>query len=158
MSAMRRVSALLVFWVVGAAVAVAGPTSIGAVDRVQAQVDATQAGQSRALAANSDLYFLDQCRGGNGARMEATLKDGAKLTLGERATLVVDAFVYDPAASRGKLAVPFAKGAFLFVGGLIERVPGADVQIRTPAAAIGVRGTTVWGGPIDNGFGVLALS
>lgn len=158
MSAIRRVSAFMVFCVVGAAVAVAGPTSIGAVDRVQAQVDATQAGQSRALAANSDLYFLDRCRSGSGARMEATLKDGTKLALGERATLVVDAFVYDPAASRGKLAVRFAKGAFLFVGGLVERIPGADVQIRAPAAAIGVRGTTVWGGPIDNGFGVLALS
>ena len=30
--------------------------------------------------------------------------------------------------------------------------------IQTPVAAIGVRGTTVWGGPIDNGYGVIALS
>jgi hypothetical protein len=158
MRAIQRLSVSLAFCVVGAASAAAGPTTIGAIDKVQAQVDATQAGQSRALAANSDLYFLDRCRSGAGARMQATLKDGTKLTLGERATLVVDAFVYDPATSRGKLAVRFAKGAFLFVGGLVESVPGADVRIRTSAAAIGVRGTTVWGGPIDNGFGVLALS
>jgi hypothetical protein len=32
------------------------------------------------------------------------------------------------------------------------------VRIKTPVAAIGVRGTTVWGGPIDKGFGVIALS
>ena len=32
------------------------------------------------------------------------------------------------------------------------------MQIRTPVAAMGVRGTTVWGGPIDNGYGVIVLS
>ena len=158
MLATWRAAAYLAFCILGAGVSVAEPVSIGAVDKMQAQVDATQAGRTRALAASSDLYFLDRCRSGDGARMEATLKDGTKLTLGEHTTLVVDAFVYDPAVSRGKLAVRFAKGAFLFVGGLVEKVPGADVQIRTPAAAIGVRGTTVWGGPIDKGFGVLALS
>src|SRR5271166_185818 len=41
---------------------------------------------------------------------------------------------------------------------LIEGEPGAKVRMRTPDQAIGVRGTTVWGGPIDKGFGVLALS
>jgi hypothetical protein len=35
---------------------------------------------------------------------------------------------------------------------------GAKVQIRTPVAAIDVRGATVWGGPIDNGYGVIVLS
>jgi hypothetical protein len=40
----------------------------------------------------------------------------------------------------------------------MEGLSGAKVQIQTPVAAIGVRGTTVWGGPIDNGYGVIALS
>jgi hypothetical protein len=32
------------------------------------------------------------------------------------------------------------------------------VQIRTPVGAIGLRGTTVSGGPIDKGYGVIVLS
>ncbi len=158
MSAVRRWSAFLAVSIFSASVAVGEPTTLGAVDKVQAQVDATQAGRTRALAVNSDLYFRDRCQSGEGARLQATLKDGTQLTLGEHATLVVDEFVYDPTTSRGKLAVRIAKGAFLYVGGLIEGEPGAKVRMRTPAAAIGVRGTTVWGGPIDKGFGVLALS
>src|SRR5208283_627515 len=150
MSAIRRLSAALAVSIFSAGAAVAEPTTIGAVDKVQAQVSAAQAGQTRELAVNSDLYFRDRCRSGDGARLQATL--------GEHATLVIDEFVYDPTTSRGKLAVRIAKGAFLYVGGLIERAPGAKVLISTPAAAIGVRGTTVWGGPIDKGFGVLALS
>ena len=157
MSALRSLSAALAVFLIGAGVAVAAPASVGAVDKVQAQADATFAGQTRALAVKSDLYFRDRCRTGQGARLEATLKDGTQLTLGEHATLVVDEFVYDPAKDRRELAVRIAKGAFLYVSGLIEGGPGAKVQLITPAAAIGVRGTTVWAGPIDKGFGVLAL-
>jgi hypothetical protein len=151
-------SALLAASIVGASVAVAEPMAVGAVDKVQAHVDATQAGETRALAANSDLYFKDRCHSGEGARLQAILKDGAQLTLGENATLVVDDFVYDPFMSRGELSLRVVKGAFLYVGGRVEGLSGAKVQIRTPVAAIGVRGTTVWGGPIDKGYGVIALS
>lgn len=158
MSANRALPAALALCLCLAGTARAEPFAVGEIDRIQAEVDATQAGATRALAADGDLYFRDRCRSGGGARLEATLKDGTKLTMGERATLAIDEFVYDPQASRGRLAVRVAKGAFLYVGGAIEGVPGAQVRIQTKTAAIGVRGTTVWGGPIDNGFGVLALS
>ena len=59
----------------------------------------------------------------------------------------------DPVMSRGELSLRVVKGAFLYVGGRIEGVNGAKVQIHTPVGAIGLRGTTVWGGPIDNGYG-----
>jgi hypothetical protein len=59
-------------------------------------VYATQAGQTRALPVSSDVYFRDRCHSGEGARIQATLKEGTQLTLDENATLVVDKFVYDP--------------------------------------------------------------
>jgi hypothetical protein len=49
------------------------------------------------------------------------------------------------------------EGTFLFVGGQSEQSEGGDVQIATTFATLGVRGTTVWGGPIDGAFGVLVL-
>jgi hypothetical protein len=152
------VSAPLFVSIFGAGVAVAEPTTVGAVDKVQAHVDATQAGQTRALVVNSDVYFRDRCHSGQGARLQTTLKDGTQLTLGENATLVVDEFSYDPFRSRGELSIRIVKGAFFYVGGRIEGEAAAKVQISTPVAAIGVRGTTVWGGPIDNGYGVIVLS
>src|SRR5208337_3419391 len=96
MPAICRLSAALAVGIFSAGVAVAEPSTIGAVDKVQAQVEATQAGQTRALAVASDLYFRDRCRSREGARLQATLKDGTQLTLGENATLVIDEFVYDP--------------------------------------------------------------
>ena len=124
--------------------AVAEPTTVGAVDKVQAHVEATQAGQTRALVVKSEVYFRDRCYSREGARLQATLKDGSQLTPRENATLVVDEFIYDPSISRGALSLSVIRGAFLYVGGQIERVNGTKVQIRTPVGAMGLRGTTVW--------------
>lgn len=88
--------------------------------------------------------------------MKPRLLDGSELTLGENAELLIDEFVYDPAAEGGRLAVN-VKGAFLFVGGAIEGPSGGNVRIDTPVGTLGVRGTTVWGGEIDGGYGVLVL-
>jgi hypothetical protein len=157
-SAICRLSVPLAASIFRASIAVGEPITVGAVDKVQAQVEATQAGQTRALVVKSEVYFRDRCHSREGARLQATLKDGTQLTLGENATVVVDEFIYDSIMSRGELSIRVVKGAFLYVGGRIEGVNGANVQIRTPVGAIGLRGTTVWGGPIDNGYGVIVLS
>jgi hypothetical protein len=119
-SAICRLSAPLVVSIVRASIAVAETVTVGAVDKVQAQVEATQAGQTRPLVVNSDVYFRDRCHSTDGARLQATLKDGTQLTLGENATLVVDEFIYDPSMSRGALSLSVIRGAFLYVGGRIE--------------------------------------
>src|SRR6478609_1587709 len=116
-SAICRLSVPLAASIFGAGVAIAEPMAVGAVDRVQAHVDATQAGQTRPLVINSDIYFRDRCHSGERARLQVTLKDGPQLTMGEHATLVVDEFIYDPSRSRAELAISVVKGAFLYVGG-----------------------------------------
>ena len=137
--------------------ALAEPTSVGAVDKVQEQATAIQAGASRDLAASGPVYFRDKMRTGPGARLEAKLDDGTVLTLGEKGKMTVDEFVYHPGEAGNKLAINVTKGAFLFVGGKIEGPTGGNVTIKTSIGTLGVRGTTVWGGPIDGGFGVLVL-
>lgn len=151
-------------WLLAAILAVASPVSrglaapekVGDVDKVQGEAEAAQAGRSRNLGVPGDVLFLDRIRTGDGARFEATLNDGAKLTLGERGHLIIDKFVYDPAKQGGALSMR-VRGAFLFVGGKVEGPTGGNVAIHTPVGTIGVRGTTVWGGFIDGGYGVLVL-
>ena len=93
MSAICRSSAPLAVGIFAASAALAELTTVGAVDKVQARVDATQAGQTRPLVVNSDVYFSDRCHSREGARLQATLKDGTQLMLGENATFVVDEFI-----------------------------------------------------------------
>ena len=55
------------------------------------------------------------------------------------------------------MTVKVAQGAFLFVGGKVEDPSGGNVVIKTAVGTLGVRETTVWGGHIDGGYGVLVL-
>ena len=138
-------------------VAHAATVTVGAVEKVQERAEAAQAGVLRTLAAASPVLFQDKLRTGAESRLEAKLEDGTVLTLGANARMTVDEFVYRPGAEGGKLALTVSQGAFLFVGGKIEGPTGGNVAIHTPVGMLGVRGTTVWGGPIDGGYGVLVL-
>lgn len=130
--------------------------AIGHVQQVERQVEATFIDVTRGLRQRSPLFFNDVVRTGDEARFKATLDDDTELTLGENATLTIDDFVYYPGGGMGSLAMS-VKGAFLFVGGQVESIPGNEVRIDTPVGTLGIRGTTVWGGYIDDGYGVLVL-
>lgn len=137
--------------------ALAAPREVGVVARVDRQAVALQAGQSRDMAPQGPVFFKDTIRTGAESRLEAKLADDTVLTLGENGKITVDEFVYKPGAEGGKLALSVARGAFLFVGGKIEGPTGGNVAIKTAVGTLGVRGTTVWGGAIDGGYGVLVL-
>ena len=55
-SAICRLSVPLAASIFRASIAVGEPITVGAVDKVQAQVEATQAGQTRALVVKSEVY------------------------------------------------------------------------------------------------------
>ena len=91
------------------------------------------------------------------ARLEVTFKDNTRLTLGENAKLTLDRYVFDPAAGRGAIRFRLA-GAFRVVSGQVSKLARSDIMVTTPVAAIGVRGTQFWAGPIDNqALGVLLI-
>ncbi|MEJ1159293.1 FecR family protein [Prosthecomicrobium sp. N25] len=136
----------------------ASAQAVGKVDKVEAEVTATSKAGTRRLEPATNILYEDVLVSGPKARLQATLQDGTQLTLGENGRLVVDRFVYDPAKAGGGLDLRVTRGAFLFVGGKVEEKSGGAVSIRTPVATLGVRGTTVWGGRIDGGYGVLVLS
>src|SRR5271163_2008839 len=64
--------------------------------------------------------------------------DKTTLNVGPNSTLVIDRFVYNPATTDGQLAISLSKGVLRVVGGVATHSEGAT--IRTPAAAIGLRG------------------
>jgi hypothetical protein len=99
----------------------------------------------------------DRLRTGANARMEVTFHDGTKLTLGENANVVIDRYVYNPAQSTGALALKSATGAMRFSTGKINQMRNKKVTVTTPYAALAVRGTEFWMGPIDGHYGTLLL-
>jgi FecR protein len=73
-------------------------------------------------------------------RVKIVFKDDTQVSVTEHSSLVIDDFVYDPNTKTGKLGLKAAAGTVRYVSGAIAKDPKA-VNIKTPTAAIAVRGT-----------------
>jgi hypothetical protein len=77
------------------------------------------------------------------ARVHATLIDGSKLMLGENSEIKLNKFLLSDNQAIGELTV--LKGAFRMISGEINKQEGGKLEIKTPLATIGIRGTDFWG-------------
>jgi hypothetical protein len=120
------------------------------VTRIQGEASGTRGDATQALALNASVFPNEVVSTGDGARLEVTFVDKTRLTLGEKAKLTLDTYVFDPAAAR-KGTLKFGMvGAFRFVSGRLTKLASSDVSVTTPVATLGIRGTEFWGGPIDD--------
>ena len=70
-----------------------------------------------------------------------TFKDDTSVKVTASSALVIDDFVYDPKTKSGKLGLKAAEGTVRYVSGNIAHNNPNAVNIKTPTAAIAVRGT-----------------
>ena len=131
--------------------------AIGAVSRLQGAASRTAGNATQPLGPNAPVFLSDVLSTGEGARLEVTLSDSTRVTLGEKARLTLDRYVFNPAADSGTIRIGVV-GAFRFVSGKIAKLASSEVSAVTPIAAVGIRGTDFWAGPIDNqALGVLLI-
>jgi hypothetical protein len=126
----------------------AGQDAIGAVSRIQGEASGTRGGAIRTLGLNASVFLNEIVSTGEAARLEITLTDRTRLTLGERAELTLNTYVFNPTTGRGTIKFGVV-GAFRFLSGQVSKLANSDVTVTTPSANIGIRGTEFWGGPID---------
>ena len=125
------------------------PQAIGTVSRIQGEAIGVNGSATRPLGLNSSVFLNDVVSTGATARLEVTFTDNTRLTLGEKAKLTLDTYVFNPTASQGVLKFGLV-GAFRFVSGQVTKLARSDVSVTTPVANVGIRGTEFWGGPIDD--------
>jgi hypothetical protein len=122
---------------------------IGAVSRIQGEASGTLGSTTRALSLNASIFLNEVVSTGEAARLEVTFADNTVLTLGAKAKLALDAYVFDPAAGTGTIRFGVI-GALRFLSGQLSKLARSSVSVTTPVATIGIRGTEFWGGPIDD--------
>jgi hypothetical protein len=127
----------------------AAQEAIGAVSRIQGEAHGTRGGTTRALGLNASVFLNETVSTGEAARLEVTFNDDTRLTIGEKAKLTLDTYVFDPAAGSGTIKFGVA-GALRFVSGKVTKLVSSDVSVTTAVATLGIRGTEFWGGPIDD--------
>lgn len=129
-----------------------GAQEVGAVTRVQGSAFAERGADIIELSAEAPVIRDDLLVTGESSRLEVLLQGDTTLTLGENGALVLDDLIVTPTETSLRVRVT---GAFRLASGLLPH--GARTEIITPLATIGIRGTDVWGGPIDGAFGVFLI-
>jgi len=140
----------------------AGGENVGHVSRVQGAAYAVQGAELRELAVNDLIRRTDVLRTGPGARLELTMLDETRLTLGADTELGVERYDLGRRPGAGAVLLRFVKGAFRVVTGRLEALRAEreePFEVVTPFAVIGIRGTDFWGGFLDAGeLSVLLIS
>ncbi len=139
----------------GVSGASAAEAVIGSVVRCAGACTGTSDGASELLAGGTAVRLLETVATGDGARLELLFADGTRLTLGEKAAVVLDTFVFDPGGtSRFHAAIT---GPFRYISGKLGAGATRQASVTTPLALIGVRGTDFWSGPSNGVTGVVVF-
>jgi len=118
----------------------------GYVTQLRGEVRVAKDSQLQALMLGHALHLGSRVSTGADARLEARMKDGSVLTLGERTDFVIDQVAGATPEARAS-SFSLLKGVFRAVTGKpADASAPLSWQVRTPVAIIGVRGTALWGG------------
>ena len=87
-----------------------------------------------------DIFQYDTVKTGKG-KVAIGFIDDTRVDVTEHSKLIIDEFVYDPNTKTGSLSLKAALGTIRYASGQIAKTSPTEVQIKTPTATIGVRGT-----------------
>jgi hypothetical protein len=130
---------------------------VGSVSRVLGRADRQGEGQTVLLTPGSSVFEDDRLTTFTGTRLEIRFVDGTRLTVGERSQVTIDSYIFRDRSHVNALLLRIS-GAFRYVSGKLGKQKGAEVNVRTPLANVGVRGTDFIGVPIDGQYGVLLVN
>lgn len=89
---------------------------------------------------NLPIELNDIAETANGS-MKIEFLDKAQLDLKEHSEVLIDEIYYDPDPSLSKMSMKFTMGTARFASGSLGLVNKANIDIQTPTATIGIRGT-----------------
>ena len=89
------------------------------------------------------VYQSDGLRTGTDGRIGIMLNDDTRVSLGPSSEVRLDRFAYAPAEGQLGFVLRVVRGVAAYVSGRIAKLSPDSVHLETPAAIVGVRGTTL---------------
>jgi hypothetical protein len=89
------------------------------------------------------VFASDTLQTGADGSLGVTLKDDTRLSLGPRTEVRVERYVYAPDKGALGMVLSFVRGVAAYVSGHMAKLAPDAIRLETPAAIVGVRGTTV---------------
>lgn len=128
-------------WLLSLLIATGAQANIGKITELQGTaVEAKRGNQTLKLNKDSVIEANDTISVGSNTKLTITFADNSTAKITENSKLVIDDFVYDPKGA-SKSAMRVTLGTVRMASGGIAKQNSQNVNIKTPTAAIAVRGT-----------------
>lgn len=116
--------------------------SIGNVDKLKGNgvVDREDGDTDIKLQKELDIFSNDTIKTGKG-KVGILFIDDTRVDVTEHSRLLIDDFVFDPNTATGTLSLKASLGTIRYASGQIAKNSAQNINIETPTASIGVRGT-----------------
>jgi len=89
------------------------------------------------------VFETDGLRTGTDGRIGVTLKDDTRVSLGPSSELRLQRFTYEPGRGSFGMVLQFVQGVAAYVSGRMAKLAPQSIRLETPAAIVGVRGTSL---------------
>jgi len=119
------------------------PSAAGRIKVASGAVFIVRAGALVPAQAGQEVFESDGLKTGADGRVGVTLKDDTRLSLGPASEVRLDRFVFAPADGQMGLVLKVVRGVMAYVSGRIAKLAPDSIRLETPAAVVGVRGTTL---------------
>ena len=119
------------------------PTPAGRIKIASGAAFVVRAGATLPAQPGQIVLEGDTLRTGADGKLGLSLQDDTRLSLGPSSEIRLDRFAYAPAEGRLGFVLNVVRGVAAYVSGRIAKLAPDAVRLETPAAIVGVRGTTV---------------
>jgi hypothetical protein len=120
--------------------------AIGRVEESIGEATATRVdGTTVSLQKDSSVFQGDIIETDGGGAVAIVFLDETTFSIGEDARMVLDELIFDPTSLEGSSSFSVISGVFVFVSGDIAANNPKAMEVRTPVATLGIRGTKVAG-------------
>ena len=118
----------------------APPEAIGKVEKVVGSVTIIRNGVSVTVSVGDAVYKTDVVQTGANSSVGIGFPDGTALQIVANSRMALNDYSYDPHGTSNVALFSLVEGTFAFVAGKVAHT--GHMQIATPAATMGIRGTT----------------
>jgi len=101
--------------------------------------------QSTVIAAKPGdaVFAIDTLRTEADGTIGVTMMDDTRISLGPASEVRLERYVFAPAEGGLGMVLNFVRGVAAYVSGRMAKLAPDSIRLETPAAIVGVRGTTV---------------
>ena len=116
-------------------------------DKLTGSVTVLRNGVATNLNVGDAIDKGDVIQTGSNSTVGVILVDGTALTLSANTRMAMNDFAYDSNSNANSGLLSLVQGSFVFVAGAVAKSGGLDIQ--TPVAIMGIRGTAGGGACLD---------